>query len=83
MLFNRGLNSFINITTIPITLIYRVYSSSNLAAPASTMTYDIKVYDVSVQDNVISLTGSMFSSILKKVPARKYTVDDFPGLRFF
>ena len=75
------LNSFVNVTTTPITLIYRVYSSSNLGAPASTMTYNIKVYDVSVQNNVISLTGSMFSSILKKIPVRKYTVDDFPGLR--
>lgn len=75
------LNAFINETTTPITLIYRVYASNVLNAPSSNLIYNIKVYDVTVENNTISLTGSMFSSLGEKIPKRKYTVDDFPGLR--
>ena len=76
------LNSFINSTAIPIEMIYRVYTSNFLSAPSSTLTYKIKAYEVSISENIISLTGSIFSNVSKKIPTMKYTVESFPGLKY-
>lgn len=61
---------------------YRLYLENSYSVPAMTSPFKFSIKGMNIDKRTISFTGSLLLSIQKKVPARKFTIEDFRGLKY-
>lgn len=67
-------------TNTPITVIYRMFLSTDLTAPQNNPPMALTIINISADVFKITATATFGDLVNKKFPSQMYTIETFPGL---
>jgi hypothetical protein len=67
-------------TSTPITVIYRMFLSSDLTGPQNNPPMALTIISISADVFKITATATFGDLVNKRFPSQNYTIDTFPGL---
>lgn len=67
-------------TSTPITVIYRMFISTDLSAPQNNPPMTLTIVSISADVFKITATATFGDLVNKKFPSQSYTIETFPGL---
>lgn len=77
----KQLNEIINKTDEPLKLYYRLYTTKNYSYPLMEAPYDINIFDITLSNKSIAMSGQQLASLNKSIPQKKYVTSIFSGIK--